>query len=310
MDENEYKKELEESGVDITPEPEVKDKFEEDDSEDVQPEDQKSNKSDEEPEKDSKDENDDDTTDDDDEDLDEKPEAPKKRSIYKDFKENKKSLKEERRLRAEAEERTKELEERLNNLENADTEKDTDEALTELEEYAKEIDADPEALKKLQSILLKNAPKNDELASKLAKFEEWQKDNASVLEENRFNKEFDSNVDSIKEIIPKASQSEMKEIKDKIKELSKTEEFADKDLDFIAFKNKKILSALVSPRKGGLESKDNVDSTEAGDNYEFNPNADLTKLSPTARAKWEEAYNKASNSEDILKDSEGRMSIL
>jgi hypothetical protein len=91
--------------------------------------------------------------------------------------------------------------------------------------------------------------------------------------------------------------------------LSHSEKWHDKPLAYIAFENQDTLKALVSPKKRGMESKDRKE-IPAGD-FEFDPNADYSKMTPEQREKWEAEYRKATASgTGLMTDSEGRKSIL
>ena len=100
-----------------------------------------------------------------------KPETiSRKRSIYQDLKDKKNEVKTERELREIAERERDEALAKLNNV-NKDSEAD------EIEAFAKEIDASPDALRKLKELVLKDAPKSGlspELEAQLKEFQEFQ----------------------------------------------------------------------------------------------------------------------------------------
>jgi hypothetical protein len=287
--EEEYLKELEESGVDVTDvtteepipeesqpvEPEVPKEEEPKETETIEPE----------------------------------PKEQHKRSIYEEYKEKKAELKSERDLREQAERERDELRTKYESLQNADTPKEKQEATDKLEQFAKKIDADPQALKEMRELFLADAPKTDPaIAEKLEKFEAWQRENAKVIEKSRFEEEFTSVLPTLKETLPNASDEELTKIKARIDELSHTKEYHDKELDYVIFKNKTELSKLVSPKKRGMESKDKKDVME--ESFDFDPNADYSKMTIKEREQWEEGYKKFTSGEGIVKDGKGRSLLI
>lgn len=239
------------------------------------------------------------------------PKEQRKRSIYDEYKDKKKELKSEQQLREEAERERDELKQKLEALNSADTPAEKQEATDDLEAFAKEINADPQALRRMKELFLKDAKPQDnsELAEKLEGFEKWQKENQAAIEAQAFEKEFEENTPAIKQLFPKISDSELKEIKKELDVLSHTKDMHDKPLDYIAFKHKEKLSALVSPKKRGLEKSGKQDAPETK-NFDFDPNADLDKMSPAAQEAWEKEYRALGNSEGLTEDSQGRKIMI
>lgn len=315
-EEEAYAKTLKESGVEMpeievkADEKEVDKKIEtEDDPEDIEPKDDKATVEDDE-EDDSDDE--DKTKPEDDEDSEDKTvETPKKkRSIYDDLKDKKKEVKNERELREIAEKERDDLKVKLEAIENAKSPEDKKEATNELEAYAEKMGADPKALEELKTIFLKDFKNDTTLAERLEKFEKWEQDNAKVIAEAEFTTEFDESLPSIKEILPTANDAEIAKIKTKINEIAHTKGWEDKPLDYIAFKNKKVLTALISPKKKGLENKDSKEDGDVTIDSDFNMNADLTKMTPPQREKWEKQYRQLGKTDGLIKDGDGKLSIL
>lgn len=228
-----------------------------------------------------------------------KPEpVARKRSIYQDLKDKKNEVKTERELREAAERERDEALAKLNKTTN-----DAD----DIEAFAKEIDANPEALRKMKELFLKDAPKGElspEMAAQLKEFQEFQAQNRDAIDKVQFDKEFEQAVPAIKSLFGEASAEETSLIKNKLNELAHTEQYHDKELDYIAFKNQEVLKALVSPKKRGLEPKGRTDATHA--TTDFNPNADISKMSEKESIAWEEAYKKAGQVEGLTEDSLGR----
>lgn len=233
-----------------------------------------------------------------------KQEEFKKRSIYDEYKDKKSELKSEKDLREKFETENTELKEKLEALENADTPKEKQDALDDIDELAKEINADPEAIRKLQTVLMKGVkPTNDEALQKdLDDFKSWKTQNQKLMETQQFDKEFETVLPQIKSDFPKATDEELKTIKQSLDEVSHSKEYHDKSLDYVVFKEKETLTALISPKKKGMETKERKDIEV--DNFVFDPNVDITKLSPTDFVKWEKAYKKVTaSSEDLVVDN-------
>ncbi len=238
------------------------------------------------------------------------PKEPRKRSIYDDLKEKKEDLKIEKQKREQAERERDEIKEKLNALASATTPEKREEAADEVTEYAKKIGADPEAVRTLVELARKGMKPElpGDVAEALQDFQKWKTENSKAIEQQAFEQEFKAAIPSLKEIFPSASDEEMDAIKTELDRLSHTREMHDKPLDFIAFKNRATLSALVSPRKPGLEKRGRVDGATV--EFTFDPNADYSKLSPEEKVKWEAAYKKMTSSDSLLTDQNGRKTIL
>lgn len=291
MEENEtteeYQARLEKEGIDVVDVPEVDLKNEDDLNPDLEEE---VKKEDEEEVKE--------------EDKDKKEELPepkefKKRSIYDEYKDKKSELKTEKELRESAEAERDTLQAKLDG-------KPEETNIDELSEFAKEIDADPEAIKKLQTIFLKGFPTDtldESLKKDLEEFKAWKESNENVLTKQAFNEEFSLILPTIKKEFPQASEEEMVNVKGEFDKLAHTEQFHNTTLDYVFFQNKSVFEALISPKKRGMETKDNQDIVD--DDFEFDPNVDITKLSPKNLEKWEEQYRKATSSDKLEDDGQG-----
>jgi hypothetical protein len=225
-------------------------------------------------------------------------EPPKPRSIYDDLKDKKKEVKTERELRVEAERQRDELQQKQD-------------AQDELDVFAAEIGADPVAIKKMRDLFLKGyQPEGNNSISKedFDAFKTWQADHAKTVEKQVFEEEFAAVTPTIKEMFPKATDEELGAIKIKLDELGHTKEWHDKSLDYVVFKNKDTLAALVSPKKRGMEPKERKDFDE--NSFEFDPNADLSKMTMKQRELWEEHYHKATKSESLAEDGQGRKILI
>ena len=242
----------------------------------------------------------------------EPPVVPKKRSIYQDLKSSRKDAKSEKELREKAEQERDDLQTKLDAASEAKTPEEKKEATNDLESFAKEIDADPSALSKMRELFLKDLPKGEvpeELSNQLQEFQDWQKTNSEAVEIVQFDQEFKLAQPDLVKMFPKATAEEMETIKAEINKLAHTDAFHDKEIDYIAFKNQTALTALVSPQKRGLESKKKGDAP-VGESFNFDPNADLSKLSPKEAEAWEKAYNKATGSESLQTNELGQKIII
>ena len=236
------------------------------------------------------------------------PIETKKRSIYDELKDKKSKLRSEKELRENFEKENTELKGKLEALSNADTKEEKKEALDDIDELAKEINADPEYLRKLKAIFLKDVkPTNDESLKKdLEDFKDWKTKNQEVNEKQLFEDEFSTVLPQIKSDFPKISDEDLKSVKQSLDKLSHSKEYHDKSLDYVVFKEKENLTALISPKKKGLEGKDRKDITT--DDFDFDPNVDITTLSAGDLAKWEKQYNKSLETEELVNDSsKGKM---
>lgn len=282
MDEEAYKKELADAGVDVS---DLKEEASEEPKEEVSEEPKEPN----EPL----------TT--------EEPKEQRKRSIYDEYKEKKSELKTERELRADIERERDELREKLNAVATATTPTERADAQDELDAFASEIGADPQAIKRMRELFLKDVkPQVDpELAKDLQEFKAWKAQNSEVVEKQLFEQEFSKVTPTIKDMFPKVSPEELSAIKTRLDEIAHSKEYHDKDLDYVAFKNKEILSALVSPKKRGLETRGRADA-QGEESFDFDPNADYSKMSLKERERWETEYKKMTAGGGLTTDAEGK----
>jgi len=238
-------------------------------------------------------------------------EERKPRSIYDEYKDKKSELKTEKELREQVEKERDELKVKLEAVGAAKTPEEKKIATDDLDEFAKEIDADPQALRRMRDEFLKGV-KTEGLSEEDRKIIEDAKaitaSHSKELEKQTFENEYQAVVPSLKELLPNATDEEMQAVKKEIDRVSHTKEFADKDLDYVVFKTQKTLSELVSPKKRGLEGKGNKDVVE--ENNDFNPNADYSKMTPTERDKWEEQYKNLGKSEGLQTDAQGRKLLI
>lgn len=240
-----------------------------------------------------------------------KPEEPqRKRTIYDDYKDKKLEAKEAVARAEQAEKERDELAEKLRIASEAKAGTDTADATEDAIAYAKKVGADPDLVQRIIADARKGvAPTTDESLKKdLEEFKAWKSQNQHVLEKQMFEEEFQKSTPALKELFPTATPEELGAIKQELDVLSHTKEWHDKSLDYVAFKNKGTLAALISPKKRGMETKGRQDVEVT--NFEFDPNADYSKMTSAQREEWEKHYKEATRSDGLMTDSEGRKSIL
>lgn len=293
-----YKKELEEAGIDLPesndpPESESPDDKDETDSKDSD----KSNSADKpEDKKRDSDESDKGDQEDPQKPLETQPKE-RKRSIYDDLKDKKHDLREEREAREKAERERDELRTRLNALSEADSPIEKKTASSDLLEYAIEKGADPELVQRIVDAS-SNAAKaqiDPETLKDLAELKAWKAENTQVIEKQLFAKEFAEAIPKLQSLFPNATSEEFDAMKERLDVLSHTREMHDKELDYVAFKHRDELSKLISPHKKGMETgKKNL---KEDNTFVFDPNADLSTMSMSERTAWEKSYEQLSQSE-------------
>jgi hypothetical protein len=238
------------------------------------------------------------------------PKEQRKRSIYDEYKEKKAELKSERELREQAEKERDELQRKLDAASTAPEHKQ-DDAEDDAIAYAKKVGADSDLVRRIIEEArkgLKNEP-DESLKKDLQDFKAWKSQNSKVMEQHMFNTEFEQTVPALKELFPKVSADELNAMKEKLDAISHTTEWHDKSLDYIAFKHKDELSALVSPKKRGMESNERKDVADISS--DFDPNPDFTKMSLKQREAWEAEYNSMmKQSQGISQNAQGRKVII
>lgn len=236
------------------------------------------------------------------------PIEDKKRSIYDDYKEKKNELKTEKELREKAEKERDELKTLLEKSKEAKTPEEKKDALDEFDEFAKEIEADPIALKKMRDLILKGLKPDESLQKDLLEFKEWKANQDKSSVKTQFEEEYTNTLPALKTFFPKASDEEMKAIKTELDKISHSKGWNDKDLEYIAFKHKDTLSALVSPKKRGMEGTERKD--EGVIDTDFDPNADYSKMSGPEKEAWEKKYNEFMKKQEGLTDGAGGRKII
>lgn len=239
------------------------------------------------------------------------PKESRKRSIYDDYKDKKSEAKQNLDRAEKAERERDELQAKLDAVSNASTPQERKDAKDEVADFlSRHKEWDTNAINEFLALARKGyeAKIPDEIVARLNEFHDWKESNAKAIEEAQFNKEFDAAVPAIKEFLPQATDEEMQTVKAELDKLSHTKAFHDKSLDYVAFAHRAQLAALISPKKRGIEKKGRVDSPTV--EFDFDPNADYSKLTPEQRAQWDAEYKKLTKSDGLLEDAQGRKLIL
>jgi hypothetical protein len=239
------------------------------------------------------------------------PKTSKPRSIYQQYKEKKKDLHTEKERREQLEKENQELKALIEKGGKATTKEEKEDVQDELAKFAEENEMSPETLKQLKAIMTKDIPTlSDEDREVL--------NNAKQLvnsknDEQSFEQEFSQATPSLQEFFPDLSKDDTKVIKDKLYELAHTEGYHDKELDYIIYKNKDVLSKILSPKKRGLESKSpqEKNGVKATTNVDLSVTPDFSKMTEAEITAWQKAYSDATSSNDGLSvDRDGRKIII
>lgn len=251
-------------------------------------------------------------------------EPQRKRSIYDDYKDKKDEAKAWKGLAVETlrargvevtgDETPEELQAKLTAAPAPVTKEERKEEATGLEAFAEKIGADPAVLREWQELMLKGVqPTTDpQLLERLQAFEQWQGKNAVVVEKALFEDEYAAALPAIKELLPNATEEEYGKVKARVDELSHTKDFHDKPLDYVAYRHRTELAALVSPHKKGMQGKDRKEVDVPA--YDFDPNADLSTLTLVERERWQAEYEKIgrgdNNAGGLTTDAQGRKILI
>ena len=237
--------------------------------------------------------------------------SQRKRTVYDDLKDKRKELRSEKELREQAERERDELQEKLQAIQSAGTPQERSDAEDELSEFAQEIGADPDAIRRMRELFLKGiqVPQDDSIKKDMEEFRQWKAQNSVAIEQQMFEQEFQRTVPTLKELFPSASQEELGAIKKELDVISHSKDWHDKELDYIAFKHKDRLSTLVSPKKRGMETSGRA--SETAEEREFDPSADVSSMTPKQREVWFEEYEKATQQKKgIITDASGKKLIV
>lgn len=243
-------------------------------------------------------------------------EAPKKDSIYTEYKNKKRALREkEEEVQTISEKNTileKELQEKnakiaeLQQLANkATTSVEKQEVKDGIEALAEEYSLDRSFLNKLSSELLKKVKPAEtqtidpEYTSKVKQ----------IVETQEFNQEFEETLPFIEETFGKLSKDDVKNLRTELDKLAHSKGFNDKDLDYIIFKNRSQLSSIITPKRRGIETRTQNEekSVDEEPKIDFNQAPDFDNMTEAQVKAWETEYKKLkSNTKGLTTGPNGK----
>lgn len=200
----------------------------------------------------------------------------------KEYKDYKTKLREE--LQSDFDQKLEKLKEEMSKT--APNETKTDDLEEEVAKLAKDLDFDPDKIKKIIEV----ARKGMELSAEDKLTLQNIKEQKEVQEQEKiFNEEWQTLP--LKEQFPNASKEQLDKAKETMDELAHSEKYHDMDMDYILFKEKdKFSEILFSPKQKTFESGKLVPTSEENDEFpEFNPN-----MTPAQFEAFEKKRNKAS----------------
>jgi len=241
----------------------------------------------------------------------EEKQASKPRRIYEEYKEKKKDLRNEKERSKELERENLELKAIIEKGNSASTQEENEDVQDELSKFAEENEMSPDTLRQLKTILTKDI-------SSLSEDDRRTLDDAKRIsntqsDEQSFNQEFDQAAPTLKEFFPELSEIDKEVIKSKLSELAHTDQYHDKEIDYIIYKSKDALSKLISPKKRGLESKSpqEKNGVKPTTTVDLNTSPDFSKMTESETIAWYNEYNKATSSNgELSTDSNGRKIII
>lgn len=233
------------------------------------------------------------------------------RQLSDKYKEKKAELHSEKELREQAERERDELKIKFETLSKAGTSSEREDATEDAVAYAEKIGADPDLVKRIIEDARKGfeSKPDESLQKDLNEFKVWKTQNQQSINKQMFDDEFTKTLPTLKEMFPSANVEEINAIKQSVDAVSHTEDWHDKDLDYIIFKHKEQLGALITPKKRGMETKGRTQTEQQSS--DFDPMADVSSMSPKQRASWMKEYEDASfQKKGIYTDSNGKKTII
>jgi hypothetical protein len=157
----------------------------------------------------------------------------------------------------------------------------SDDLEEDVKNLAKELDFDPEKVRKIIEVSRKGLQLSPEDKQALEEFKSTKAEREAKEQETVFNEEWTTLP--IKDQFPNASEEQLKAAKDKMDELSHSEKYHEMDMDYILFKEKATFDQLLfSPKMKTFESgKLAPQETEVDEWPEIKPNmspAQIEKL--------------------------------
>ncbi len=203
---------------------------------------------------------------------DKKPDEPlqtKPRTIYDDLKDKKKEVRE---AKSELElahntiaEKDKIIADLTEKARTAETPAEKAEVEDEIAQIAEKIGADPEGIKVLTDFLTKKLVKPDgEQISKedLDAIKNLRQSEAQRQEKEQFTAEWGKFEPALKKDFPHVKSDELEVVKAVVDKLAHSPKYADKEIDYIYFKEKATLEKLISPQRPSYEGVDHKPAPE------------------------------------------------
>lgn len=226
----------------------------------------------------------------------EDPEEPSNRApTSKDFKEYKKTLKEE--LQADFDQKLEKMKEEFSKK--APDEVTTENLEDDVKALAEKLELDPEKTKAIIEVARKGleplSAEDKALLEDVKKDRETrQQELADREQEEIFRTEWEALVPALKQKFPNATDAQLKAAKEKMDELSHTEKYNLTDLDYVLFKETEAFGkVLFSPKQATFESARPVTFDETDEFPEFSPN-----MTPAQFANFEKKREQATESMD------------
>lgn len=216
-----------------------------------------------------------------------KPEEASDKEPF-DFKAYKKELREE--LQSDYDKKLEEL--KAEYFKDRPNETVTTNIEEEIAKLAEEKEIDPEVLKRIIDVARKGVETSPEDKALLEQVKVMQAEREETEQQRIFETEFNTVLPTLKSEFPNASDEQMTKAKEMLDELSHTEKYHDKDMDYVVFKEKSEISKILfSPKKATFESARPVTFDENDEFPEFSPN-----MSPAQFERFEKGRERALDS--------------
>lgn len=200
---------------------------------------------------------------------------------------------EKRKWQEELEERERKLQELMQKVEEYEAKLNPPVSDEIISKTAQEINVDETVLRKLLDLAWKGVRVPPEYKQELAAAQEKI---AEFVDKEKFNEEWEVFEPYLEEQYGNVSLSQLRKAKKAMDELAHAPQFADKELDYIFYKNKDIFDEIFTPPKKGFESRDHYvdrDMEEEEIDIKNAPPSKLLKLHEelSRRAQEEDSFN-------------------
>lgn len=193
-----------------------------------------------------------------------KTKITKPRSVYDDLKDTRKERNEARtaaeteKARADAAEaKAAELEALLKQGKDAKTPKEQSEVADDIKAYAEKHNLDAGSVTDLIKVMEQRVGAQqlpEEVTKRLTELEGFKATKEAQEKRDAEDREIQAAAPTVKSNLEIHDDAELAKVMDEIVRLAHTKPFADKEVDYIVWKNKDALSKLVSPKKPSFES--------------------------------------------------------